>query len=1033
MNARRRALFGSLLGTLTAVSCAFAQSPAYSFYLPQVADGPAGNGTFKTSIVLANPGKSSMTVTIAATRNDSSPMRLTIAGLGSNGPFSTTLGAGATRVFSTDGSGDGSAGAVTVGASAPLNVSGVVTLTDLTGNVLSESGEIGIGSMDLIGEYLVPVDTTNGLNSGVALFNPGTAAATVKLRLLGAGGPAGVVTLTLPAKGHATRFAQGDLFPGLGEFRGTMDVESTANIAATVVRRNAASPGYTLLPAGRKTSRGMRFFFPQISEGTTAAGTQHTTLIVTNVSAQPAFVSVNLTADDGSPWAAIPPGRGCVPQSEPLQSALPGSRRCLADYKAAGPASVAQFFLLPRETVFWQTEGGAALKTGAAVVRSRRPVAVAGVVTSFGPSGAVLTETGLSAATPDFQFVAPFQSDTFTAAGAAFFNSGHRSVTMTLSLVDPDGKSLAASKSVVLAAGARTAGMVADFFQGATAASGAIAATTGNPVDSTVSATVLREKATGGIVSLPPAVGLPMAAGGSTPATVAPTLDTTRQASASIPPSGGSLTVTDAKGNRFTLTIPPNALLNRETITMTAISSATGVSGSGLLAGVQLEPDGLGLLQPALLKIDLASPAPKGTVPFGWRNQVPGVYLNMLLPDPNSLTLSLMHFSGAGAGGLDVTSDLINIANQLDLIQSVIAALEAQARQEELLGDSEDAAIDGARAYDAFDLGYDTVVEPLMELAQGTDDEDILRCAAQQAMGYSRQLQLLGQEDDPHEGEIESFLSYAFSRAAQKIGDRCQKHDPTAYFDAIGVMRQSALLGGDSNIDISACPPAFELDYNSEIMGDVSIGVTGTFDSVISGKVPLPGELSKTSLTAVVDPSKDLYTSFELNGSAAELYNIYTISIPPDAKSGCVETPAPTVPDTMTVKPGSDPQLSQVQYKFNPHYDPQAVTANGQQLCSFCPVYRTTPVKVELWMDPGKPAEGVVSTCKGGAMTIATNFWWTGWIVNHATAGDNGFITGWDLVNQSNLMAQKTISTTVSQSGITLTEKTDLKLKPFGQ
>ena len=66
-------------------------------------------------------------------------------------------------------------------------------------------------------------------------------------------------------------------------------------------------------------------------------------------------------------------------------------------------------------------------------------------------------------------------------------------------------------------------------------------------------------------------------------------------------------------------------------------------------------------------------------------------------------------------------------------------------------------------------------------------------------------------------------------------------------------------------------------------------------------------------------------------------------------------------------------------------------------------------------------------------MTVPVNFWFSGWATNHAAAGDNGFIQGWDLVNQPNLMAQKNISQSITMQGVTLTEKTDLKLKPFNR
>ena len=290
-----------------------AQGSTYAYYLPQVADGATGKGTLKTFIVLANTGNTTATVTIAATRNNASALRLTIAGLGSNSQFSTKLAAGATRVFATDGSGDGSAGAVAIGSDVPLSVSGIVSFADLSGNEVSESGERGVDGQDLVTEYLIPIDTTEGVNSGVALFNPGPGSATVTMHLLGGPGqPSGTATATLAPLGGVTRLAAGDLFPGLGDFRGTMDVVSTVKLAAAAVRQNAASAAFSLLPAARKGARGMRFFFPQVSEGTSSAGVVHTTLVVSNVSAQPAVVNLTLTGDDGSPFAAKVTVRGCV-------------------------------------------------------------------------------------------------------------------------------------------------------------------------------------------------------------------------------------------------------------------------------------------------------------------------------------------------------------------------------------------------------------------------------------------------------------------------------------------------------------------------------------------------------------------------------------------------------------------------------------------------------------------------------------------------------------------------------------------------
>src|SRR5262249_54825160 len=160
-----------------------------------------------------------------------------------------------------------------------------------------------------------------------------------------------------------------------------------------------------------------------------------------------------------------------------------------------------------------------------------------------------------------------------------------------------------------------------------------------------------------------------------------PTLDASRKASASIGPAGGTLTVTDAKGNRFTLTIPVQALVSRQTIVMTAVTAATGFSGPGFVAGVQMEPDGLALLKPALLKIDMASPLPDGVWPIGWRGDTPGIHLNLVLPRPDSLTLVLHHFSGAGMGGADLTPSLLSYSGKIEGYQLDLAALLNLERQ----------------------------------------------------------------------------------------------------------------------------------------------------------------------------------------------------------------------------------------------------------------------------------------------------------------------------------------------------------------
>ncbi len=975
----------------------------YNYYLPQFTDGVSSNGTFRTTLAVVNNSKTAANLTITASRDDSTSATLSIPGLGTSGKLTAKLPPGATSLYTTDGSGDGSLSAAQVGSDIAVSIVGIVSNLDLSGNVLSETYAPAVSGEELAAEYLLPVDTTGPLNTAVSLYNPAATALTVTLTLVDASGkPAGSVTVPLGPGNHATRFVKGDLFAGIGDFQGSLDVTaSPGKVVVGGLRQRAGAASFALLPAVSRLSHQVRFLFPQVFDGPAPEGTLQTTFALTNLSlTKPATPALSLTLDDGTPMVVNLPGL------------------------TAGQA------IPPGGTIFWQTDGlSATLVSGAASLQSDQPLAVVAVLTTTDPNGVVLSESGFGPSTPNYQFRLPFdQAASGMTAEASFLNTGRRPITLTLTLLDPTGAPLATLQSGSIPGHGRLTGAIQDLFSGTAITAGSLVVSTGTPVDLSLAAFSVRHGAM--VRSVTPGLRIPVSPAG-TPSTVTPTLNSTRTASADIATSGGTLTVTDDLSNKFTLTLPPGALLDRQTIKMTAIKSATGVSKPGLVAGVQLEPDGLGLMQPATLKIELAAPLPAGAYPIGWRGASPGVYLNPPLKDTKSLTLVLTHFSGAGAGGFDLTSELISIANQLDLVNSAAAYWANQGRQDALSGNDADAAIDGEKLLETLDISLDTVLVPMMELAMASDDLDVLRCAVTQAIAATRQLVLLGApDDDPHLVAAQEFMSYAFQRMAAKIKARCDRHDFTAFYDAMGALRQGELLGSPVDIDPGSCPPVLELDYTSEMKGTIPVGLTGSFDAKISGKITLTGSFTKDMLTQVQDPAKDLFTSFKLSGSAPETYDSIDFvvnNVPP----GCSETISGRTPDQMTVKTGADPQLSQVQFKFDPHYDPQAVTANGQQLCSFCAVYQKVPVKVGIWMDPGKPSETLLSTCDGVSYPVTLYSWWTGWVVNHASSGDNGYIESWDLVNTPAVFAQKTINrTVVGDGGITITEITDLKLKP---
>ena len=717
-----------LLLTLTLAGVVSAQN---RYYIPEMVDGNAvahnerarARSRFlnlRTTFVLVNTGTTDANVTIAASHDDSTPRHLTIPGLGSGTSLSFTLGPGATRLLVTDGSGDGSEGAATITSDSVLNVSEILSSTNL-GDPVSESAVPAIGDKELVTASTIPVDTAAGIDTGVALYNPGTDGAMITAQLLDVNGAAvHSVTITLDGGHHTTLFATSGLHAPAG-FQGSIAVSSTVNLAAVAVRRSTASPAYTLIAATSQNSRRLNFLLPGIADGHSDSSSSRTTFQLTNLSTTAASVKFALTRDDGSAFRVTIPG--------------------------AGSRDTFSAQLAPGASLFWRTDGSTAgVTSGAAAISSDQPLAAIAVISKTDSSGFV-HETNLTPAETFFQLLLPFDNASKTTAGVRFYNAGSKPVSLTLQLSDRNGKSLATKTLNPMASGTATAWKVADLFAGVPASGGAITVSSTDPRAVFVSALALRQTSNGELLSSAPAVILFGNRSGITPTTVTPTLDMANQATATIPSIGGSLSVTDSKGNKFTLTIPQGALLDQATITMTAISSATGLPGQGLLAGVQLEPDGLVLFQPAQLTIELASAAPSGVLPIGWRGSAPGVYVNPVLPSTKSLTVLLDHFSGAGIGEADTTRELLAVDNEMDFITGLLGEDSAIERQQQLMGGAEKDFVRGVADFYVF--AYDFTIAPLIKLALDTRDTDVMRCAIKYAYAYSRQASLLGLLPDP--------------------------------------------------------------------------------------------------------------------------------------------------------------------------------------------------------------------------------------------------------------------------------------------
>ncbi len=971
------------------------------YYFPFAADRSGGDGSLRTSMLIGNPGVTAAKVTIAWTKDDGSPRPVTLSDLGLHSEFSLTLEPGATRTLQTSGSGDDPGGAAVIGSDQVLSVWGVLAAFNSSEGPLGETGFAAAGTST---GFRVPVDATSGLNTGLALYNPGKVPAAVTASLMDAGGIAiGSKTLTIAPGRRVTRFVSGDLFGALDSFRGTLDVKSTVALAVQAIRKNDSSPLTALLQATPLTSKRMRFYFPRLADGPSITATLHTTFVLTNLASKPATVTMTLAREDGSPWSVAIPGMD--------------------------PNSTFKTILAPGASKFWQTDGASPYTTGAASIRSDRPIGVQALVTASDAQGITLSETAAGDAKPLQRFILPFDTDAGLSSEAAFYNPGTRPVTITLSLLGADGKIAASTQLSPVAPGGYLTGGVADFFPGTTVMRGALSATTGDFSAPFVAALAVRKNRSLAWTSTLPAAAIPLA---GVPIKVTATLDERRAVPAAIGPKGGSLSLTNAGGDKFTLTIPPNALFSTETIAMTPVTAANGLPGTGLVS-VQLAPEGLLMLQPATLTIQpAAASASQGTfTPVGWQGSSPGVYLNPLLPKNSQFTMLIKHFSYAGGTTFragDLTSVLLNIIDVQTFYESeVSAALAAHKGMPEL-------------PEDFFELTYAQwtgAIEPLIEAALAIRDEDVIRCAMAHAFGYLRQLQLLGDDAQAEEigPAVHDFLVAGLEIAVSSAEKRCtQDHDFTALQDLLGYYRQQLLYGiSVGSFDLSAfekqCPVNLRFDFTSQMKTTVT-GL-GVYNGQMSAKLPLYGSWDKKVLTQVNDPSKDLLANYVLFNSGPLTYDNFSFVL--DDRNCSVAYKLR--PGQLSVLPFLEydrlEESSQLQFMFSAGYDPSAYSISGVQLCAYCPVYRKKLVKVDVMLDTGLSWEDLVFSCPMTENLNETALWWVAsWLAAHPTDDMRGYtpFPNWDLVVSADVLAEKKSNATGKGDGFSTTETTKMTL-----
>lgn len=128
-------------------------------------------------------------------------------------------------------------------------------------------------------------------------------------------------------------------------------------------------------------------------------------------------------------------------------------------------------------------------------------------------------------------------------------------------------------------------------------------------------------------------------------------IDEERAATATISAAdGGTITAKSEDGTRFTLTIPPDALERDTEISLFPISSIADFPASGgVTAAVHCTPDGLRILLPATLTIELPPGADPATLTgFDYEGDAAEIDLRLVSTSGQTVTFGVSHFTGFG-------------------------------------------------------------------------------------------------------------------------------------------------------------------------------------------------------------------------------------------------------------------------------------------------------------------------------------------------------------------------------------------------
>lgn len=366
------------------------------------------------------------------------------------------------------------------------------------------------------------------------------------------------------------------------------------------------------------------------------------------------------------------------------------------------------------------------------------------------------------------------------------------------------------------------------------------------------------------------------------PLAVTPSLDTAHAVTQVISgATGGTLTTTGTDGSVFTLTFPANALASDEQITMTPLATAAGLPASGgLLAGVDLQPDGMRLMQPVALSIQpVANIACDQQIGFGYHGAGQEFYFQPLGLS-QTITINLEHFSAAGVGQGQAGNGGIPTAYE-DRLSQMLQPILQQQRQCTLQAPQDNSqflqVLEGN-----MQLFYDKVVVPGLQAAK-TDDSQA-ETALANAFSFARQATLLGLDsEEPFSLDIkyifQSFpviLKNAYNKAYGRcLNDTSQTSRMKEGAKMISVARIFELIGDPITKEF----PNFTQQLSGCLVGPLTLIEDSTATGVDNEGVGAVVISTQSHVATQSLPMSFNATQLTYTGDGPLAYDSYSVSV----------------------------------------------------------------------------------------------------------------------------------------------------------